>query len=467
MPETVLGLYDWLIIGLYFTVLALLSFSPQWKDKAEEDFLLSGRSVTLLPFIATLVSTWYGGILGVGEYTVQYGISQWVIFGLPYYIFALLFAWLLAGEIRTNRALTIPEAVKNAYGVKEANWSALLIFILVSPAPYILMMGLILQFMAGGAGNMFVFAGAITFFSALYINFSGYSVVIRTDIFQALIMFLAFILLFVFSWWQNGSLSVIWLELPASYRNITGGQDWSYILVWFFIALWTFVDPGFHQRAASAKSPTIARRGIVCSVGLWFIFDFLTLSCGLYAFHALQHPLQEPVLAYPKLARLVLPPGLLGLFLVGVMATIMSTLDSFLFISGQTLGRDLFKPLFPEIKSTTLSRTAIFISAAGGIVLIYFIPSVVELWYTISSITIPGLLFPILGIYLAPFKVRKNWVLPLMIISNTTSLIWFLAGFWLGAQPYAGIEPFYPGFIISLLFWLVSKLSNRLGVCRA
>ena len=55
------------------------------------DFLLAGRSLTLPVFVMTLVSTWYGGILGVGEFSYRYGISNWVIQGVPYYVFAAVF----------------------------------------------------------------------------------------------------------------------------------------------------------------------------------------------------------------------------------------------------------------------------------------------------------------------------------------------------------------------------------------
>ena len=34
----------------------------------EADFLVAGRRLTLPGFVATLVASWYGGILGVGEY---------------------------------------------------------------------------------------------------------------------------------------------------------------------------------------------------------------------------------------------------------------------------------------------------------------------------------------------------------------------------------------------------------------
>ena len=61
-------------------------------------------------------------------------------------------------------------------------------------------------------------------------------------------------------------------------------MSWQMILVWFFIASWTFVDPGFYQRSAAARDPATARRGILISIGLWFVFDLLTTTAGLYAF---------------------------------------------------------------------------------------------------------------------------------------------------------------------------------------
>jgi len=56
------------------------------------DYIVAGRRLTLPAFVATLVTTWYGGILGVGEYTWKYGISNWLVLGVPYYLCAALFA---------------------------------------------------------------------------------------------------------------------------------------------------------------------------------------------------------------------------------------------------------------------------------------------------------------------------------------------------------------------------------------
>lgn len=468
-PENLFNLsftfIDWGIILAYFLLLIILSWKRAGEDQDEESFLLSGRKLTLPAFVATLVSTWYGGILGVGEYSYQFGISQWLLFGFPFYVFSALFAWLLAGKIRMNKALSLPEAVADVYGEQAGRFSAVPIFILVSPAPYILMLGLIFQYLTGSAENFLWYAIGGALFSVAYVSFGGFSAVVRTDMLQMALMFGGFMVLLAFSAMEFGSPGALWGSVPSTYRDITGGQDLQYILVWFFVALWTFVDPSFHQRAAAAKSPSTAKKGIFISILLWFVFDFMTMFCGMYGWAILGPELIEPAMVYPYLANEILPVGLKGLFFVALLATIMSTLDSYLFLSGQTLGRDLLAKLFPNTANNKLTRFSIFIAAALGVLLIIIYPSVINLWYVIGSVMIPGLLIPILGVYIPFFSLKQNWVLPTMAAGTGTSFVWLIAGTLTREELYSytflGLEPFYPGLFVSILFWFFGRPTDE------
>lgn len=460
------SLLDWSFVAAYFVFLIWLSWKKGWKAESEEDFLLSGRKVTLPAFVATLVSTWYGGILGIGEWSYQFGISQWLILGVPFYVFSALFAVFLAGKIRLNKALTIPEAISNYYSKRAGRISALPIFILVSPAPYILMLGLLFQFLTGGDAPFLFYASLVALFSVLYITIGGFGAVLRTDILQVVLMFSGFIILLIFAIQEFGGFGTLLADLPSGHLDITGGYTWQYILVWFFIALWTFVDPSFHQRAAAAESPQTARKGVFYSIAFWMGFDFLTCFAGLYAFAILGPELEQPVLAYPILADQILPIGFKGLFFLSLLATIMSTLDSYLFISGQTLGRDYLLKYFPKANPNMLTRISILISAVLGILLIIIYPSVIDLWYVIGSIFIPGLLVPVLGIYLKPFRIPAPFVLYSIIGCTAVSLGWLILGtvFTPGDSTYAfyGIEPFYPGLFVAIMLWLGGRaISNR------
>lgn len=458
------SLFDWLLVAAYFLFLVWLSWKKGWQADSEEEFLLSGRKVTLPAFVATLVSTWYGGILGIGEWSYQFGISQWLILGAPFYIFSAFFAIFLAGKIRMNKALTIPEAIGDRFGDRAGRLSALPIFVLVSPAPYILMLGLLFQYLSGGEAPFLLYASLVALFSVLYITIGGFGAVIRTDMLQVVLMFGGFILLLIFAVGEFGGFGTLLASVSDTHLDITGGNSWQYILVWFFIALWTFVDPSFHQRSAAAESPETARNGIFISIGFWIFFDFLTCFAGIYAFAILGGGLENPVLAYPILADQILPAGLKGLFFVSLLAIIMSTLDSYLFISGQTLGRDYLLKYFPKADPNLLTRTGILLSALLGIILILIYPSVIDLWYVIGSVFIPGMLVPVLGIYLEPFRLPPRYITLSIILCTVISFIWLFIGTFLSASgdyAFLGVEPFYPGLAAALVLWFAGRVALR------
>ena len=75
------------------------------------------------------------------------------------------------------------------------------------------------------------------------------------------------------------------------------------------------------------------------SIFLWFIFDLITITAGLYAFIFIVP--DNPIMSYPLLGLKVLPPGFLGLFIVSLFAIIMSTIDSMSFVNAITIGRDI------------------------------------------------------------------------------------------------------------------------------
>ncbi|RMD48724.1 MAG: hypothetical protein D6830_06340, partial [Ignavibacteria bacterium] len=132
-------LIDIVVICIFFIGLFATGFLTKLKSDSTEEYLLSGRNLTLMLFVLTNVATWYGGILGVGEFTYRYGLVSWFTQGFPYYIFAIIFALLFAGKIRESNLFTIPDKIENIYGKKVALLAALIVFVLVSPAPYILM----------------------------------------------------------------------------------------------------------------------------------------------------------------------------------------------------------------------------------------------------------------------------------------------------------------------------------------
>lgn len=429
------------------------------SGKNTERYFLAGRKISLPGFIATLVTTWYGGILGVGENTVQYGIQTWFIFGFPYYVFAILFAIFLVPKIRNYKFISIPDHFRSAYGSESGIISAFFIFILTSPAPYILSLGYLFNFVFQiPLGWGFLLS---VFLSLFYVWKGGLSAVVYTDKLQFIFMFGGFFILVLTAWVKLGAPFEYLKTLPENMLDPTGGNSIQYILVWFFIALWTFVDPGFHQRTLAANSQKTARNGILISIFCWFIFDVLIVLSALYGVAILNNP--NPLSVYPELALKLLPPGITGIFFVGIFSTVMSTLDSFGLISASTFGRDILwrmenKSIRNE-DSLVHIRKGFIITIFLSILLVMSIPSIVKLWYVTGSIIIPGLLIPFLHSLYVPKKSLKKPI-AVLIIPVCVSFLWYIHGQISGSY-LLNLEPFYPGISISVLLIIFNSILKK------
>lgn len=464
---------DILLICLYFAAVFFIGFRARGKTKGAgpADFLLAGRSLTTPVFVMTLVSTWYGGILGVGEFSYLYGISNWVVQGVPYYIFAIIFALVLAKRIRASNLATIPDKLEQSYGRPTALLGAFLTFVLMTPAAYVLMLGILLEIVTGWNIVVCIILGTLA--TTLYLFTGGFRADVHTDILEFLLMFVGFALIIPFAVTRYGGVAFIATGVPAQHLTWNGGNSTQFILVWFFIALWTLVDPAFHQRCYAAQSGEVARKGILWSIVFWILFDAMTATAGLYARAALPG-IQQPMMAYPLLAEAILPPVAKGMFFIGLLATIMSTLNTLAFVSATTLGRDIALRLrrcrLPAVDragggeeiETAWIRWGLVVTGVLAVSLAVAIPSVVKLWYTIGTVIVPGLLVPLVSAYFDRTRIGPRWAFGSMLFGWLASLAWLLAG-WsrsLGATGLypLGIEPIYPGLAMSLLLWGLGKV---------
>jgi SSS family solute:Na+ symporter len=443
---------DVLIIISFFAILLLIGFFP--KKEAEGDtsgYLLYGRKVGLFLFVMTNVSTWYGGILGVGEFTYRYGLLSWFTQGLPYYIFAIVFAIFFAKKIRNASLFTIPDKLEQIYGRRVGLISAVLIFILVSPAPYLLMTANLLSIIF----NIKLLPALVisTFVSGVYLFRGGYKSDLYTDVFQFFIMFIGFILIVFISFYNVGDYNYLKQTLPPEHLALTSNVSPVYVIVWFLIALWTFADPGFHQRCYAAKSGNVAKWGIIISVFFMILFDFLTTTTGLFARAALPN-LTNPVLSFPLYAERILGTGTKGIFYAAMFATIISTLNSFIFLSATTFGRDFVFKLRGDSTENNIpnyTRIGLIISAVISITLAYFVQSVISLWYAIGSICIPGIILLVFGAYFEKIRVSQTFALVEIIGGAFASFLWFLIREQTSIEVIKQIEPMIAGLLFAFI----------------
>ncbi len=462
-----LSYIDIILISLYFILVVLIGYRASRRgNKSAEEYFLAGRSLTLPIFVATLVSTWYGGILGVGEYTYSYGISNWFVFGVPYYFFALLFALLFAKKVRSSNLFTIPDKLEAMFDKKTALLGSILTFLLSSPAAYVLMLGILFHLIFGL--NLVISIVITTALTIIYLFKGGFRAGVWANVFEFVLMYLGFGLMVFFSFFNYGGFDFLKSSLPHDHLTWHGGNSLQYILVWFFIALWTIVDPAFHQRCYAAKDTATAQRGIVVSVLFWFVFDSLTTVTGLYARATMPH-LPEPLYSYPLLAEQTLPSSAKGLFFIGLLATIMSTLSSLSLISAITFGKDIvarWKNIpIDSIEVQQWTKIGLVVTALLSIILSILLPSVVKLWYTIGTCVIPGLLVPVISSYFEKLRISANYAFGAMScgwFTSTFSLVWGYYRMTDSEPQYLfSIEPMYPGIVVSVIWLIIGKLNYQ------
>lgn len=448
----VFSVWDWLPVILYILFLIYIGLRSRALSFSEENFILSGRRLTLPAFVATLVSTWYGGILGVGEFSYLYGISNWVAFGFPYYVFALIFALFLVKKLRKEKLVTLPEIFLKKYDKKASILAGFFVYLITNPAPYIFMAAVLLQLFL--PVPLWASLLIVIIFSSFYLLKGGFSAVVKTDILQFIVMFAGFLIILPFAWQNYGGFDFLHSNLPEQHLTATGGNSWFFILVWFWLALITLVDPNFYQRCFAAKNNKTARNGILISVVFWLIFDIMTTMTGLYARAALD--LNQPYYAYPALANQILPPLFKGLFITSLLATIMSSLDSFTFSATISLSRDIWARVKGNNDFSKYYVGSLTITLFSAFIIALLFPSVIDIWYVIANVAIPPLIFPILIFYWTKFIPRKSILLSSMFFSFIMAFLdLFLAqisgktGSWI----FPGMDPIYVGFAINLILY--------------
>jgi SSS family solute:Na+ symporter len=459
-----ISIIDYAIIIFYFIILFIIGFFVKRKIHNLNDYFLAGRRLTLPIFVATLVSTWYGGLLGVGELSFNYGIVNWLTQGFFWYLVYLFFAFFMANRIRKSNLYTIPDQLERFYDKKSRLLGSIFNFIMVTPAAYILSLGLIFNILFGW--ELWISILVVSIVMIFYTMRGGFVGVIYTDFIQFILMMIGVAMIVPIAVQTYGGFDFLATNLPETHLTLTGGWSTQLILVWGLLAFWTLADPGFYQRCYASKDDKIPKKGILIAIGFWFLFDICTTFTGMYAAAANNAGLlsAEATTSYLSVAGALLPPIFLGLFLTGLIATVMSTVDSFTFLGAMNISHDLYKNIFrpkaTEKQVMNATKIGIIITTGFAIILALFFDSIVTMWYTIGTIGISALIVPILVGFFYKGKKSPLASISSMIMGSGVSTSWLIYGYinpdqWGWPQYIAAVEPLYPGLIASLVVFTI------------
>ena len=256
------------LLIIYFSIILFVGFkSKGYKDR--QDYLYAGRKLTAIPLLMTLVTTWYGAISGVGQEIVYNGVTAWLYLGLSYYVAAYIYSEFISHKIIDFNISSILIGILEHMGKKSAMIAAPIVLLYISPAPYLIMLGNIIDTMIFQSKNfeLSIIIGIIV--STIYCFKGGFKSIISTDRLQFHFMFSGFLLLslYIVFIYDFGfiKLNNIYLKNPQLF-SIPGQEGWGYIIAWGFLAMLTFIDPSFHQRTFAANNKEEIKKAIKLSI---------------------------------------------------------------------------------------------------------------------------------------------------------------------------------------------------------
>ena len=457
---TALSTLDWIVVGGYLLLLIAIVAAATRSQTTTTDYFLAGRNVGFFAIGASIFASNIGsehivGLAGQGASTglamAHYELHAWIV---------VLLAWVFVPFYYRSKVFTMPEFLERRFGPRP-RW----ILSLVSLASYVLtkvsvtvyagalVFSTLLPDVFGGPENAFwIGAIATVVLTGLYTVAGGLRAVLYTDSAQALILLVGSIAITYYGLERLGG----WGELQAFasqdvaryalWRPLSDPDfPWLGILIASpIVGIWYWcTDQYIVQRTLAAKDLSAARRGALWGAFLkvWPVLFFLVpglIGAALNARGLLPIPLGangEPSgdQVFPSMVAGLLPEGLRGLVVAGMMAALMSSLSS-LFNSTATLFTvDVYEKLYPgasEIRLVTVGRFATVVVVLLGLAWIPVMPLISGggIYQYLQSVQ--GYLAPpiaavfLLGVFNSRINARgATWGLGLGFVLGMTKLL--------------------------------------------
>ena len=401
-----LSSFDWTIICIYFLILLGIVLSASRRQKTTTDYFLAGRNVGFFAIGASIFASNIGsehivGLAGQGASTglamAHYELHAWIV---------VLLAWVFVPFYYQSKVFTMPEFLEKRFG-KEPRWIlsivSLTAYVLTKVSVTVYAGALVFQTLLpdtfGSPQNAF-WVGAITTvtLTGLYTVAGGLRAVLYTDLLQTIILLIGSTAITYFGLLELGGfneLRVFASENVAQYALWRPLSDpdfpWLGILIASpIVGIWYWcTDQYIVQRTLAAKDLKTARRGALLGAffKIWPVMIFLVpglIGAALNARGILEISIDTNGniigdQVFPTMVATLLPEGLRGLVVAGIIAALMSSLSS-LFNSTATLFTlDIYKKIKPKVseqKLVLIGRMATLVVVVFGLLWIPIMPMI-------------------------------------------------------------------------------------------
>ncbi len=402
MP-TEMTIVDYVIVVLYLIATVYIGAFSSRRVKDFIEYAVAGRSYPAWIVFATLSASFIGGgfTMGNSEKVYSWGIVYIVA------LWGFSFKEILVATFIAPRIHQFPNAI-SAGDVMERDYGKLGKF--VTGVFSVILCAGILGAQVGGMGAIFkVFLGLPVVYGIiigigiviLYDTMGGMRAVVSTDILQFIILAIGIPLVLFFGVRKVGGVQALLDGVPEGhlqlFSNVTPIAFLSLFLTFF---LGEALVPPYIVRLFIGGSAKIVSQGTLWS-GLFSIPFFAIAGClGLVAYVLNPH-LENSTLALPETIRQVLPIGIRGFVVAGMIAVVMSSADSFLNSASIAFVNDVVAPLRRKPLSVRgglmLARASTLITGTLAIIFAIRIPSLLDILIYAYNFWSPVILVPLVS----------------------------------------------------------------------
>ncbi|MCC6142555.1 MAG: sodium:solute symporter family protein [Candidatus Hydrogenedentes bacterium] len=391
-----IGPWDWATLIFYFVVITAMGVWTARKVVDTSDFFMAGRRFgkVFMIFFSFGAGTSGNDAVGVSSKTFTSGLSgiwfQWL------WLFCTPFYWLIAPAMRRMRCLTTGDYFEFRYDGSVAGLYSLIgvIQLTVNIGVIQLGAGSMVEAVTGGAIAKEYSILAMTVMFVIYGMAGGLAAAIVTDFIQGILTVILSFILLPFALHAVGGFEGLHRSIqdPHMFSLVAPGEiNLFYIAMLCFSAIVGIVtQPHIMGVCAAGRTELDGRVGFAGGNLLKRLCTIAWTVVGLCAVVMYAGQQIAPDLIYGQMAKDLLPnvmPGLVGVFLAALIASVMSSCDAFMVSSSGLFTQNFYRRWFvtdrDEAHYVWVGRIAALVIVMAGVIFAFSVSNVPQglLWF--------------------------------------------------------------------------------------
>lgn len=379
-----LHLFDLVFIAGYFLILLGIGYWAARREKnVSSDYFLASRDVGWFAVGASLFASNIGsehlvGLAGTGAASgLAVGHFEWLAC-----LILLLLGWLFVPYYLKSGVYTMPEFLERRYNSASRTyftWVSVIGYVLTKISVTLYAGGVVIRAVTGW--NFYTAAIVLIVVTGLYTIFGGLRAVVYTEVLQAIVLILGSITLMAIGLSRVGGFSGLEAKVPAGFFSMwkpINHPDFPWTGIVFgapILGIWYWcTDQHIVQRVLAARNISQARTGTIFAGYLKILPVFIFVLPGVVAAALFADIQSNPDSAYPTLVTRLLPDGIKGLVLAGMLAALMSSLASAFNACSTLLTWDVYRKMRPTASEQQLVRVGRISAAAMVFLGLLWIP---------------------------------------------------------------------------------------------